>query len=289
VEARASQLEAVRRRHQRRQLRVLSGCIAGSLVVHLFGWAWVASMREPIRRPAPGGYMVIERWPAPAPPVSPAPAEKAGGSERSPATPRSVRAATPASAGEVQRKGFLRALESVGKEQIAKGLPGTLVAADAPSGLPDAPGAGPAPAVPAAAPAPRPAGGPGGFGTGVGSGGGGTGGGTGTGVGLGAGTVDSAEIDRARLESFVRTRIGGLRACYEAELRLDSRRGGTVRVRFVIRTTGEVSDVVVARDEFESMAMADCLARILRTWSTPFRPSVAVPVEVPFVFRPVAG
>lgn len=277
--------------HQRRQLRTLSGCIAGSLVVHLVAWSWLASMREPYRRPPPSGYMVIERWPAPPPPLPPAPAGKAGGSEGPPAgsAKRSVQPPTPGGAGEVQRKGFLRALESAGKASIARGLPGTLVAADAPSGRPDPSGAGTSPAVPAAAAAPGPAGGPDGFGSGVGSPGGGTGGGTGAGVGLGAGTIDAYGVDKAQLDAFVRARIGGLRACYEPELRADPRRAGTVRVRFVIRTTGELSDVVVVRDGLESAAMAACLARILRTWTTPFRPSVSVPVEVPFAFRPVAG
>ena len=123
----------------------------------------------------------------------------------------------------------------------------------------------------------------------MGNTGGGTGGGTGAGVGLGTGTVDSGAIDRSQLDAFVRARIGGLRACYEPELRIDPRREGTVRVRFVVRTNGDVSDVAVVRDGLQSPAMVACLARILRTWTTPFRPSVAVPVEVPFVFRPVAG
>lgn len=306
VEAPAIQLETLRRRHQRRQLRILSACIAGSLVVHLLGWAWLASMREPVRRPVPSGYMMVEQWQALPPPLRPAPEGEAGRSEGPPAAPaggaparpapRAVRAPTPASAGEIQRKGFLRALESVGRGPITKGLPGTIASADAPSGLPDASGAGTpsaglpsrrggGAAAPAVAAAPGPGGGLGGFGTGVGKGGVGTGGG----VLLGAGTVDSAEVDQARLDAFVRARIGGLRACYETELRLDPRRGGTVRVRFVIRTSGEVSDVVVARDGLDSAAMADCLARILRTWTTAFRPSVAVPVEYPFVFRPVGG
>ena len=307
-QALAMPLESVRRRHRRRQARILSACIAGSLVLHLLGWAWIASMKQPVRRPAPSGYMMVEQWPSLPPPLPPVPAAEAGGSEGAPSAPgggararpaaRAVRTPAPGSAGEIQRKGFLRALESAGKGPIAKGLPGTLASADAPSGLPDAPRAasGGLPArrgggsgTPVAAAAPGPGSGLGGFGTGVGSGGGGTGGGTGAGVGLGAGTVDSTEVDQARLDAFVRARIGGLRACYETELRLDPRRGGTVRVRFVIRTTGEVSDVVVARDAFDSASMADCLARILRTWTTPFRPSVAVPVEYPFVFRPVGG
>jgi len=294
VEALPIRVMALRRRHQRRQVRILVGCIAGSLVVHLAGWAWLASMREPVRRPVPSGYMLVEQWQAPPPASSPVSAGDPAGARvaqggGAPARPaRVVRAPTPASPGEVQRKGFLRALESVGKGSIAKGLPGTLASADRPSGLPDAPASGaPSAALPArrgggAAAAPVPVAGPEGFGSGVGAG-------TGAGVLLGAGTVESGEVDQARLDAFVRARIGGLRACYETELRIDPRRGGTVRVRFVIRTTGEISDVVVAREGLDSAAMADCLARILRTWTTSFRPSVAVPVEYPFVFRPMSG
>jgi TonB family protein len=98
--------------------------------------------------------------------------------------------------------------------------------------------------------------------------------------------VGPGDVDQAKLDSFVRARIGGLRACYETQLKLDQRRDGTVRMRFAILSTGELSDVAVAQDTLDAPAMADCLIRIVRTWKTPFRPAEPVSVEYPFVFRP---
>ncbi len=98
--------------------------------------------------------------------------------------------------------------------------------------------------------------------------------------------VDSSEVDQARLDAFVRARIGGLRACYESQLKLDRRTDGTVRMRFSILPTGELSGVVVVQNTLGSALVADCVAGIVRTWRTPFRPGQAVLVEYPFVFRP---
>ena len=198
-------------------------------------------------------------------------------------------------AGEVQRKGSLRALGSLGRGPMARGLPGAMAGGELPSGLPDAPsarvdGAGFPERRGEGSGAPAVLGD-----LGTGGGGGARGGGAGIGlssglggssIGIGTGQVGSAEVDQAKLDAFVRARIGGLRACYETQLKRDSRSDGTMRMRFAIRATGELSDVVASESSIASDVMADCLIRILRTWRTPFRPSEAVTVEYPFVFRP---
>lgn len=268
-------------------------CLAGSLAAHLLGYGWVASMRLPLAKKIPDGFIVVEQWPS----FRPAPAvPEARKPEGETATARAARtrpavqiARAPADvASEVQRKGILRALESIGRGPMARGLPGTLAGGDLASGLPDArrtqvdPGAVPerrgggggAPAV------------LGDLGTGGGGGSLAFARGVPTSIGIGASQVGSAEVDQGKLDSFVRARIGGLRACYETQLKLDQRRDGMVRIRFAILPTGELSDVVAAQNTLGSAVMADCLIRILRTWQTPFRPSEAVSVEYPFVFRP---
>ncbi len=103
---------------------------------------------------------------------------------------------------------------------------------------------------------------------------------------IGTSQVDSADVDQARLDAFVRARIGGLRACYESQLKLDQRTDGTVRMRFSIQPTGELSNVAVAQDTLRSELVAQCVVGLVRAWRTPFRPSQPVSVEYPFVFRP---
>jgi hypothetical protein len=59
-----------------------------------------------------------------------------------------------------------------------------------------------------------------------------------------------------------------------------------VRMRFSIQPTGELSHVAVAQNTLRSELVAQCVVGLVRAWRTPFRPSHAVSVEYPFVFRP---
>jgi len=296
VDTSTIQMEGSRGRRQRRQLRILVLCLAGSLAVHLLGYAWVASWKTPPVKRVPDGFMVVERWPAfrPAPPGTDASKPEGGtGTARSaPVRPPGRVVRVPGDvASEVHRKGILRVLDALGRGPMAKGLPSTLEGGELSPGLPEASraqidpgtlpgrkgGGGGAPA------------GLGDLGARVGGGGGGSGGGFpyGSGsVGIGTSQVDSADVDQARLDAFVRARIGGLRACYESQLKLDQRTDGTVRMRFSIQPTGELSNVAVAQDTLRSELVAQCVVGLVRAWRTPFRPSQPVSVEYPFVFRP---
>jgi len=296
------QIQALRDRHERRQLRILALCLLGSLLAHLLGYAWVASRKvAPVARKVPEGFMMVEQWPSSQPPAAGGELGKAigetGAARAGPQAPVSREAPTPTPedvAGAVQKKGILRALGSLGRGATAKGLPGALASGDLPTGLPDGTraqveGGG--------LPARRGGGGgaPAALGD-LGLGGGGAGGGGGgsgltgrpggSSVGVGSGQVGSAEVDQVKLDAYVRARLGGLRACYETQLKVDPRSDGTMRLRFSIRPTGEIADVEASENSLGSEAMADCLVRILRTWKTPFRPSEGVSVEYPFVFRP---
>jgi hypothetical protein len=242
--------------------------------------------------------MMVEQWPVYS---LPGPAPGAGKPEGEPipasgpaAKAPSASAPAPGSVtGGVQRRGILRALDALDRGPLARGIPSSLAGGELPTGVPDAPRAQGAPGL---VPARKGGGetGPavlGDIGTPRGGGGGGTGGLGGSpgglsSVGFGTSEVGSTELDQGRLDAFVRARIGGLRACYETQLKLDQRRDGTMRVRFSILDSGEIADVVTAEDTLRSPAMEDCIVGIVRTWRTPFRPSRAVTVEYPFVFRP---
>jgi hypothetical protein len=289
-------MEGSRGRRQRRQLRILVLCLAGSLAVHVLGYAWIASWKVPPVKRVPDGFMVVERWPAfrPAPPGTDASKpDGATARARSPSvtSPARVERVPEDVASEVHRKGILRALDALGRGPMTKGLPSTLEGGELSPGLPEA---SPAKIDPGTLPGRKGGGGGapaglGDLGARVGGGGGGSGGGIpyGSGsVGIGTSQVDSADVDQARLDAFVRARIGGLRACYESQLKLDQRTDGTVRMRFSIQPTGELSNVAVAQDTLRSELVAQCVAGLVRAWRTPFRPSQPVSVEYPFVFRP---
>jgi hypothetical protein len=290
------QMEGSRIRRQRRELRILLLCVASSLAVHLLGYAWVASRKIPPVKRVPDGFMMVERWPTfrPAPPGPEAakPEGETGTARSSQVRPPGRVDRVPGDvAREVHRKGILQALDALGRGPMAKGLPSTLEGGELSPGLPEASRAQIDPGT-----LPGRKGGNGGAPAGLGDLGARVGGGSGEGgggspygagsVGIGSGQVDSAEVDQDRLDAFVRARIGGLRACYESQLKLDQRTDGTVRMRFSIQPTGELSHVAVAQNTLRSELVAQCVVGLVRAWRTPFRPSHAVSVEYPFVFRP---
>lgn len=98
--------------------------------------------------------------------------------------------------------------------------------------------------------------------------------------------VDSSEIDQQRLASFVRARMGLIKACYENALKRNPRLKGKVSIRFTILETGGLSDITAAVNTLASPDVASCIVGTMRTWRTQFKPSGPVTVEYPFVFSP---
>ncbi|BDG02537.1 AgmX/PglI C-terminal domain-containing protein [Anaeromyxobacter oryzae] len=99
--------------------------------------------------------------------------------------------------------------------------------------------------------------------------------------------VDSAEIDQQKLASFVRARMGLIKACYENALKRNPGLKGKVAIRFTILETGGLSDITAAVNTLASPDVASCIVGTMRTWRTQFKPSGPVTVEYPFVFSPV--
>jgi hypothetical protein len=108
-------------------------------------------------------------------------------------------------------------------------------------------------------------------------------------VGAGAVSLDSSEVDQHQLAGFVRARMGGIKACYEAELRHNRAAQGRLRVTFTILETGSLADVSATADTLTAPEVARCVLGFMRSWHTPFRPSSPVSVEYPLVFSPREG
>jgi outer membrane biosynthesis protein TonB len=99
-----------------------------------------------------------------------------------------------------------------------------------------------------------------------------------------AADIDSADVDGVKLASFVRARMGAIKACYEAQLKRNPALHGRLRVRFTILETGALEDVHAAEDGVGSPEVSSCVVGTIRAWRTPFRPSGPVTVDYPFVF-----
>ncbi len=102
-----------------------------------------------------------------------------------------------------------------------------------------------------------------------------------------AAEIDSSEIDQGKLNSFVRARMGLVKACYENALKRNPNLKGKLTIRFTILETGGLADIVTALNTIGSSEVASCIIGTMRTWRTQFRPSGPVTVEYPFVFSPV--
>jgi outer membrane biosynthesis protein TonB len=99
--------------------------------------------------------------------------------------------------------------------------------------------------------------------------------------------VDSAEIDQAKLASFIKARMGLIKACYENALKRNPNLKGKISIRFTILETGGLADLETVANTMGSADVASCILSTMRSWRTQFKPSGPVTVEYPFVFSPV--
>jgi hypothetical protein len=100
----------------------------------------------------------------------------------------------------------------------------------------------------------------------------------------GGADIDSFDVTQAELAGFVRARMGGIKACYEAQLRRNHALKGRITVGFVILETGTLTEVSASENTVGSAEVASCILGMIRSWRTPFRPTASVSVEYPFVF-----
>jgi outer membrane biosynthesis protein TonB len=100
-----------------------------------------------------------------------------------------------------------------------------------------------------------------------------------------AAEIDSSEVDQGKLGSFVRARMGLLKACYENALKRNPGLKGRMRIRFTILETGGLADVAAVENAL-GPEVSSCVTNTMRSWRLPFRPSGPVTVDYPLVFTP---
>jgi TonB family protein len=94
------------------------------------------------------------------------------------------------------------------------------------------------------------------------------------------------ELTLASFRAFTKKKSPEVRRCYEAALANEPSLHGKVTLAFSILPGGGVSEVRVARSTFRSPAVPSCVATVVRSWRTPFRPEEPVDVEYPLDFGP---
>lgn len=108
------------------------------------------------------------------------------------------------------------------------------------------------------------------------------------GVSMQAPEVESKDVDREKLASYVRGRKGAIQQCYEKELKRNPSLKGKVVVRFNITPSGRTSEIEIEENTLGNEAVASCIRTTIRTWIFPFKPDSDVPVAYPFVFAPAS-
>lgn len=100
--------------------------------------------------------------------------------------------------------------------------------------------------------------------------------------------VESADIDRNKLNAFLRGRIRAIQGCYEKELKRNPSLKGKVVVRFSITTGGRAAEIEIEQDTLGNDAVSSCIKTVIRGWVFPFKPDSDVSVAYPFVFSPAS-
>ena len=98
----------------------------------------------------------------------------------------------------------------------------------------------------------------------------------------------AGEFDSNLVIAKIRARLGGIRACYERELRKNPTLAGKVTIEFAIEERGNVSGVKVAENTTGDAAVGECVANEIKRIPT-FNPGPEggkVVFSYPFVFAP---
>jgi TonB family protein len=94
----------------------------------------------------------------------------------------------------------------------------------------------------------------------------------------------SGKIDQASVYSVIRRRLGGVRYCYESQLKTNPSLSGKIRVQFVIGSTGSVGSCSVVSNSMGNAYVQDCVCRMVGRWKFPSPDEGTVTVGYTFIF-----
>lgn len=98
--------------------------------------------------------------------------------------------------------------------------------------------------------------------------------------------TEGSSVDKESISKAIRQRIKSVQTCYEKELKRNPSLKGKIAVRFVITTTGRVSEATIDSNTMGDDAVAQCLINTIKRWTFNVKPEEDSPVVFPFVFQP---
>jgi len=93
-------------------------------------------------------------------------------------------------------------------------------------------------------------------------------------------------LDTSRIASTVKGRIGGVKSCYEKELKRNPQLQGKIVMQFTISEAGRVIDVSAKSDSLGEPSVAECIKAQMERWKFPAPDGGTVTVAFPFIFAP---
>ncbi|MCZ7585320.1 MAG: TonB family protein [Deltaproteobacteria bacterium] len=97
----------------------------------------------------------------------------------------------------------------------------------------------------------------------------------------------SGNIDSTSARTYIMQRIGGVRACYERQLKIDPTLSGKIAVTFTIGADGGVTGCSVASSTIGNAEVPACVCRGIQRWRFPTPPDGgSASVNYSFIFTP---
>ncbi|MFH1808434.1 MAG: AgmX/PglI C-terminal domain-containing protein [Pseudomonadota bacterium] len=103
-----------------------------------------------------------------------------------------------------------------------------------------------------------------------------------------ASAVESVDgsLDPKKIAAAIRSRLSGIKNCYEQQLKRNPKLAGKIVVAFVIDETGKVSEASVDSDTLGDGQVAKCIIGLIRRVRFPKPDEGTVEATFPFVFTP---
>jgi hypothetical protein len=92
-------------------------------------------------------------------------------------------------------------------------------------------------------------------------------------------------LDPSIIAKEIRSRLGAIKACYEAGLKRNPNIGGKVQLRFEISSVGKVTSAEIENDTMHDEEVASCITSRVKTWRFPAPAGGSVQFSYPFIFQ----
>jgi Ca-activated chloride channel homolog len=92
-------------------------------------------------------------------------------------------------------------------------------------------------------------------------------------------------LDPSVIAKEIRSRLGAVKACYEAGLKRNPNIGGKIQLRFEVSSVGKVTSAEIENDTMHDDEVASCITSRVKTWRFPAPAGGSVQFSYPFIFQ----